>query len=122
VSEVITAVESFENAPKGNNIRFEASEETYDFEFINKTKISSKYLLSKVEKILKDWDYKGKSIDFPTIFSSKGETVLSIGLDVRNFGDAVKGLATLTGFSISRKYEKSKELADYMLEIFKPES
>jgi len=120
MSEVIKAIEDFRNAAKGSNIKFKASENTYDFEFINKPTISTDGYNSRVEKISKDWPYK-ENIDNPTIFTCIGENVLSISLEAKLL-ELIKGkMVTVSGFSISRNYKKSKELADYMLEIFKPE-
>jgi hypothetical protein len=119
MSEVIRTIEDFEKAAKGSNIKFKASEDTYDFEFINKPKISADGYLSKVKKISENWSYKSV-LGNPTIFTLNGENVLSINLP--NLEELVRDkMETISGFSISRNYEESKKLADYMLEVFRPE-
>lgn len=119
MSEVISIIESFEKASKGSNIKFKASENTYDFDFISKPNFSRKGYISKVEKISKDWKYK-ENADIPTTFMFMGENVLSINIIPKLWEIVRCDTLTLSGFSISRNYEKSKELADYMLKIFRP--
>ena len=70
MSEVIGAIESFLRSPKGNGVTFNASDRSFDFNFIYKPKISFDSLLSKVEVISDHWKYDEK-LDVPITFKQK---------------------------------------------------
>jgi len=117
MSKAIEAYENVDEAIKGSNFIFVANEKTYDFEFIEKPKTSTGAFVALKEKISKDWSYKGR-VDRPIRFSSEGKDVLFIDLTVPKLWDFIRhDTFAISGFSVSREYEKVKELADYVLEL-----
>ncbi len=120
MSKVVESYEKIEEIFKESNFKFKADEETYNFEFIKKPKILRKDYVSKVVKISKDWSlsYGRKVMDaeFPQRFLVEEKEVLFINIPPKIRELIKNDTITISGFSISKDYEKAKELADYILE------
>jgi hypothetical protein len=117
MSKVIQAIEDFQKSVKGNGYAFQATEDTFIFNLDYKPKISHDDLISKMDKVSEQWKYEK---ELPVTFKDKGKVVMFVNLNM-GIMDLLKHRVAVSGFSIPSYYEKAGELADYMLELFKPE-
>jgi hypothetical protein len=120
MSEAIEAYENLERISKGRNFIFRVDEEknTYEFEFIEKPNFSREDYIATAKYIKENWPFSCavgiRDSDVPQKFLTDDRgLILTIGLsDIQ-----ITNQISITRLLISRNYEKSKKLVDYVLKI-----
>lgn len=121
MSEAIKIYEALEKVSKDSNFKFGVDEEknTYIFDLIGELKLSREDYIAMAKGIKEDWPFDNAigilDSDVPQKFLSdhKG-LILTIGIQNHRLADQI----SVSRFLISRKYEKAKDLADYVIEAF----